>query len=184
MKRTYDVELLIWTLKIEKKIERRQRIVSYHSRKSRVEREFCLATLENREKKEKRKLSNFRDRERNFSFYSRFFSRERDFRQCVIQLLGSWHLLARYYILLFSFHNEVFVCNICISVTPVSFVGTQRGFSLSCLQPISNPANIQRWKPGRLRLEKAWDQSKKLLLKRKAWTRQPPRPPCQPSYQG
>ena len=67
------------------KIESRKRIVSCHSQKSRVEREFCLATFENREKREKWKLSNFRDQERNFSFYSRFFSRERDSRQCVLK---------------------------------------------------------------------------------------------------
>ena len=54
MRRTYDVELSIWTLKnLEKnrewkenfvlplsKIESRKRILSYHSRKSRVEREM------------------------------------------------------------------------------------------------------------------------------------------------
>ena len=72
---------------------------------TRVEREICLAALENREwqenlflplskiesrkkiiscqQKEKWELSNFRDRERNFSFYSRFFSRERDSCQCL-----------------------------------------------------------------------------------------------------
>ena len=35
--------------KIERKIESGKRILSCHSRKSRVEREFCLATFENRE---------------------------------------------------------------------------------------------------------------------------------------
>ena len=54
MRRTYDVELSIWTLKNQEKnrewkenfvltlskIESRKRIVSYHSRKSRVEREM------------------------------------------------------------------------------------------------------------------------------------------------
>ena len=97
MRRSYDVELSIQTLKNQEKnrewkenfvltlskIESRKRILSCHSRKSRVEREFFLTTLENREQKEKWKLSNFRDRERNFSFYSRFFSRERDSCQCL-----------------------------------------------------------------------------------------------------
>ena len=65
------------------KIKSRKRIFSFHSRKSRVEREFFVATLE---KKEKWKISNFRDRERNFSFYSRFFSRERDSCQCLLHM--------------------------------------------------------------------------------------------------
>ena len=34
-------------------------------------------------------MSNFRDRERNFSFYSRFFSRERDSCQCLVLSKGT-----------------------------------------------------------------------------------------------
>ena len=68
---------------------------------TRVEREICLATLENREWKENLflPLSKIESRqingdyqifeiERNFSFYYRFFSRERDSCQCLV--LGSF----------------------------------------------------------------------------------------------
>ena len=84
------------------KIESGKRICSCYSRKSRVERELFLATLENREQKEKWELSNYRDRERNFSFYSRFFSRERDSCQCLDTIA---HLSAHHCYQL-SLHNS------------------------------------------------------------------------------
>ena len=63
------------------------RISVSNSRKLRLEREIFLHTLDNRERE--MKIFIFRDRERNFSFYSRFFSWDWYSHQCLVRTRSS-----------------------------------------------------------------------------------------------
>ena len=154
------------------KIESGKKIVSCHSRKSRVEREMGTIKF-------------LRSREKFLFLLSIFLSRARLSSMCdsvagQLTSVGPVHQL--YSFVLFS------QWGLCVQYLYLCHTG------IICWHPeglfaFLSSANLQssqhtKMKAGQASAWKSLGSIKEASAKKKAWTRQPPRPPCQPSYQG
>ena len=114
----------------DERIESRKKQISSHSRQWRVEREM--------------KIMIFRDQERNFSFYSRFFSWDRDSRQClplVLMAPGKQSLLLGCFPARFKIH----VLNTRGQIIPLLALPSKTTFLFLQPAPTSSGCSAELW---------------------------------------